>query len=88
MGNASITRHSEWETARLPAGETVPMTPIHNQFDKRGLIESWVEKNEVPGKTLVVTAGGRSMPLCSYPNYPKYVGGPTESAESYTSATP
>jgi feruloyl esterase len=70
------------------AGQTIPVTPVPNQFDKRGLIEAWVEKNEAPGKTLVVTAGGRSMPLCSYPNYPKYVGGPPESADSYTSAAP
>jgi hypothetical protein len=70
------------------AGQTIPATPVPNQFDKRGLIESWVEKNEVPGKTLVVTAGGRSLPLCSYPNYPKYVSGPPESADSYTSAAP
>jgi hypothetical protein len=33
-------------------------------------------------------AGGRSLPLCSYPNYPKYIGGPPESAGSYVSAAP
>jgi hypothetical protein len=49
------------------------------------LITAWVERNEAPGKTLVVTAGGRSLPLCSYPNYPRYKGGPPESAESYES---
>jgi feruloyl esterase len=70
------------------AGQTIPVTQVPSQYDKRGLIEAWVEKNEAPGKTLVVTAGGRSLPLCSYPNYPKYVGGPPESAESYTSAAP
>lgn len=70
------------------AGKTVPVTPIPNQYDKRGLIEKWVERNEAPGKTLVVTAGGRSLPLCSYPNYPKYIGGPEESADSYVSSAP
>src|SRR4029079_14819953 len=54
------------------AGAAMQSTPIPNLFDKRGMILAWVEKNEAPGKTLVVTAGQRSLPLCSYPNYPKY----------------
>jgi pimeloyl-ACP methyl ester carboxylesterase len=70
------------------AGKAVPVTPIPNQFDKQGLIMAWVEQNQSPAKTLVVAAGGRSLPLCSYPNYPKYVGGPPESAASYVSAAP
>ena len=70
------------------SGETRPATPIPSQFDKYGLIMAWVEQNQAPAKTLVVTAGGRSLPLCSYPNYPKYVGGPPESAGSYVSAAP
>ena len=41
-----------------------------------------------PAKTLVVTSGNRSLPLCSYPNYPKYVGGSVEFASSYVSAAP
>ena len=49
---------------------------------------AWVEQNQAPGKTLVVKAGNRSQLLCSYPGYPKYVGGPPESADSYVSAEP
>ena len=70
------------------AGKAVPVTPIPSQFDRRGLIEKWVEQNDAPAKTLVVTSNGRSLPLCSFPNYPKYVGGPPESADSYISAAP
>jgi pimeloyl-ACP methyl ester carboxylesterase len=70
------------------AGTTVPVTPIPNQFDKLGFVTKWVEENEAPPKTVVVTAGSRSLPLCSYPNYPKYIGGPPESADSYISAAP
>jgi feruloyl esterase len=70
------------------AGQTIPVTTIPNQFDKTGLIMAWAEQNQPPAKTLVVTAGGRSLPLCSYPNYPKYVSGPPESASSYVSAAP
>jgi feruloyl esterase len=70
------------------SGKTIPAAPIPNQFDKTALIMAWVEQHQAPAKTLVVTAGGRSLPLCSYPNYPKYVGGPPESAASYISAAP
>jgi feruloyl esterase len=69
-------------------GQSVPAFPIPNQFDRTALITAWVERNEAPGKTLVVTAGGRSLPLCSYPNYPRYKGGPPESASSYESTAP
>jgi len=70
------------------SGKTIPTTPIPNQYDKNGLVMAWVEDNRPPSKTLAVTAGGRSLPLCSYPNYPKYVGGPPESADSYVSTPP
>ena len=49
---------------------------------------AWVERNEPPAKTLVVTAGDRSMPLVSYPNYAKYIGGPVDKASSYESTAP
>jgi hypothetical protein len=67
-------------------GQTIPVTQIPSQFDKTGVLMAWVEQNKSPAKTLMVTSGNRSLPLCSYPNYPKYVGGPAESASSYVSA--
>jgi feruloyl esterase len=70
------------------SGKPIPVTPIPSQYDKTGLILAWVEQNQAPDKTLVVTSGGRSLPLCSYPNYPKYVSGPPESASSYASTAP
>jgi len=69
-------------------GKSVTAFPIPNQYDKTALITAWVERNEAPGKTLVVTAGGRSLPLCSYPDYPRYQSGPPESASSYKSTAP
>jgi len=69
-------------------GQMIPATQIPSQFDKMGMLTAWVEKNQVPAKTLVVISGNRSLPLCSYPNYPKYVGGPVESASSYVSTAP
>jgi hypothetical protein len=41
-----------------------------------------------PGKSLAVTAGEKSLPMCSYPMYPKYVGGPANTASSYSCAAP
>ena len=70
------------------AGQPATSFPIPNQYPKRDLLIAWVEKNEAPAKTLVVTAGGRSLPLNSYPNYSKYIGGPPEQASSYESIAP
>jgi feruloyl esterase len=70
------------------AGQPVASFQIPNQYDKRAALIAWVEQNQAPAKTLVVKAGNRSLPLCSYPNYPKYIGGPPESADSYVSAAP
>jgi feruloyl esterase len=70
------------------AGKEIARFQIPNQYDKRGALIAWVEKNEAPGKTLLVKAGDRTLPLCSYPTYPKYVSGPAESATSYQCAAP
>lgn len=69
-------------------GESVSQFPIPNQFNCNALLFAWVERNEAPGKTVIATSGSRSLPLCSYPNYPRYKGGPPESAESYESTAP
>jgi len=69
-------------------GQSVPTFEIPSRFDRTALITAWVERNEAPGKTIVVTAGGRSLPVCSYPNYPRYRSGPPESAASYESTAP
>jgi feruloyl esterase len=76
-------------------GETIPPGPVPSVFDRVGLLMDWVEKNAVPGKSITVTApstssgqgGETSLPLCSYPAYPRYAGGPAGAAASYTCAT-
>jgi Tannase and feruloyl esterase len=75
-------------TAVNGEGESMTQFTIPNQFNRDALLFAWVERNEAPGKTVIATSGGRSLPLCSYPNYPRYKGGPVESAESYESAAP
>jgi feruloyl esterase len=61
--------------------------------DNMNLLMNWVEKNQAPSKTLVIDPKGKigdkqegaGYLLCSYPNYPKYVGGPAEKVSSYVS---
>jgi len=56
---------------------------VPSTFDRVALLVDWVEKGVAPGKSIVVTGGGRSLPMCSYPEYPKYNKGPVDAAESY-----
>ena len=44
----------------------------------------WVERKNAPASSVVVTAGDKSLPLCSYPTFPRYIRGPTNLAASYT----
>jgi feruloyl esterase len=64
-------------------GKTIPAQQIPSTYDRVGLLTDWVENNKAPGKSVAVTAGERSLPMCSYPAYPKYVGGPQGAATSY-----
>lgn len=67
-------------------GKAIPAGPIANTYDRLPLLMDWVEKKVPPAKQLKVTAGERSLPLCSYPMYPRYRSGPAANAESYTCA--
>lgn len=59
---------------------------IPNSYDRVGVLMDWVEQKKAPGKQIRVTAGERSLPMCSYPEYPKYVEGVAGVAESYVCA--
>jgi feruloyl esterase len=61
---------------------------IPNTYDRFGIITAWVEKNEAPDKSVTVTSGERSLPMCSFPQYPKYRNGPPTEAGSYACANP
>ena len=69
-------------------GKTIPSGAIPNGLNRLSVLIDWVEKKVVPGKSLIVTAGEKSLPLCSYPTYPKYAGGPPGSASAYVCAAP
>jgi len=64
-------------------GKPVASAPIPNRYDQWGLLFDWVEKGVAPGMSVVVSAGERSLPLCSYPTYPRYVSGAANAATSY-----
>jgi hypothetical protein len=70
------------------SGREMASLPIPNRYDQIGLLFDWVEKGVAPGMSVTVTAGERSLPLCSYPAYPKYRTGPPTAATSYVCAQP
>jgi feruloyl esterase len=67
-------------------GKTIPSVAIPNGFNRLSVLTDWVEKKIVPARSLTVIAGEKSLPLCSYPTYPKYISGPTAVASSYVCA--
>jgi feruloyl esterase len=69
-------------------GKTIPVAPVPNTWDRLALLFDWVERGVAPGMSITVSAGEKSLPLCSYPTYPKYVGGPEASASSYRCTAP
>lgn len=72
-------------------GRETGSTEIPGTFDQFSLLRDWVENGTEPGKSLAATRRNNtesSMPLCSYPTYPKYVSGDAGQASSYTCAMP
>ena len=67
-------------------GKEIAVTQVPTTYDRVGLLTDWVERGRAPGKSVTVTAGDRSLPMCSYPEYPKYVSGPAGAAASYVCA--
>lgn len=65
-------------------GKAIGVQPIPNTYGRVDLITDWVQKGIAPGKSVTVTAGDRSLPMCSYPEYPRFVNGPAGEAGSYT----
>jgi len=65
-------------------GKSIPSAAIPSTWDRVSLLVNWVEKGVAPGKSEIVTAGEKSLPLCSYPAYPKYMSGSVTAAGSYS----
>ena len=69
-------------------GNATDRAAIPSTFDRFGLLQDWVENGVAPGKSVVLTGNTGSLPLCSYPEYPRYEGGDAAAAESYSCAMP
>jgi len=72
-------------------GKPVTVTPIPNAYERFAYLVDWVENGNASATSLTVTAGTRSMPLCSYPTFPEYSkaqNGPPEAASSYRCVRP
>lgn len=68
-------------------GRPVTRTPLPTSYERFAVLVDWVEGHKAPPMSLTLSGDGRSMPLCSYPSYPKYTGGPALVAASYTCAS-
>jgi pimeloyl-ACP methyl ester carboxylesterase len=69
-------------------GAAVQPTPIPVSTDRFALLRDWVENGKAPGKSEVVSGPSGSRPMCSYPEYPRYTGGPADAAASYACTAP
>ena len=65
------------------AGKGLTRTPIPTAYERFARLVDWVERRVAPGKSLTLTNEAGSMPLCSYPEFPKYVSGAASEAGSY-----
>jgi feruloyl esterase len=69
-------------------GASVQPTAIPSSIDRFALLREWVENGKAPGRSVTVTGSAGSRPMCSYPEYPRYVDGAPDTAGSYVCAAP
>jgi Tannase and feruloyl esterase len=69
-------------------GKTIPAVRLPTTWSRMAPLVAWVEQKTPPDKMLTMTGGDESLPLCSYPTYPKYTSGPPMQASSYTCSQP
>ena len=68
------------------AGHALQPAPLPTDYERFALLVDWVERRAAPGKSVTLTGGARTMPLCSYPQFPKYTKGSVSTADSYRCA--
>jgi feruloyl esterase len=69
-------------------GQAIVARQIPSRFDRVAMLLDWVEKGVAPAKSATVTGNAGTLPMCSYPAYPRYNGGSATEAASYTCAEP
>jgi feruloyl esterase len=67
-------------------GRRVERSALPTSVERFAYLVDWVERGAAPPRALTLTGGGKTMPLCSYPLFPKYTGGPATEASSYRCA--
>jgi len=67
-------------------GQSIAAKQIPSRFDRITMLIDWVERGTAPPKSATVTGNPGSLPLCSYPTYPRYNSGAATDAASYTCA--
>jgi feruloyl esterase len=68
-------------------GRSIERSPLPTSFERFAYLVDWVERGAAPAATLTLTGGGKTMPLCSYPSFPKYIRGSAAEASSYRCAS-
>jgi feruloyl esterase len=61
-------------------GQPIERKSLPTNFERFALLVDWVERRTAPGKSVTLTGDGRTWLLCSYPQFPKYVGGTAPAA--------
>jgi feruloyl esterase len=69
-------------------GNTITPTAIPSGIDRLALLTNWVEHGIAPGMSETLTGPTGSLPMCSYPEYPRYQGGDRNAAASYRCTRP
>ena len=69
-------------------GKAVDARAIPSSFDRFAMLQNWVEKGIAPARSQVLTGASGSLPLCSYPEYPRYLGGDASTADAYACTMP
>jgi len=70
------------------SGKSIAPAAIPSSFDRIALLRDWVEKGIAPAKSITVTGSTGTRPMCSYPEYPRYIGGDATQASGYRCTEP
>ena len=69
-------------------GDAVEPEQVPSSIDRFALLQNWVENGVAPGISEIVTSPAGSRPMCSYPDYPHFVGDDASAAGSYQCTAP
>jgi feruloyl esterase len=68
------------------SGQAIQRTALPSSYERFAVLVDWVERMIVPAMSLTVSGGGRTMPLCSYPYYPRAAGASPTALPSFVCA--